>query len=192
MWQRRHPNFDNGKWIDCTKKDAEKFGPGGAYGGWEIREMPSMARNEALLCRLMNARSIAFDRLPRADVQAIHDAIDALKQSELVKIDGEEYAVHPVVAAELLRLHIENKALRKQIEIQKDEWLTWEAKRGALEKDAERYRYLRSDDIETPNGQREICVMLMRLPFMEDQRDETLVESELDAAIDAALNNQTG
>lgn len=109
MWQRRHQNFNDGKWIDCTKEDAEKFGPGGAYGGWEIREMPSMARNESLLCRLMNARSIAFDRLPRIDVQSIHDAIDALKQSELVKIHGEEYAVHPVVAAELLRLHMAAK-----------------------------------------------------------------------------------
>lgn len=118
MWQRRHPNFDDNKWIDCTKEDAEKFGPGGVYGGWEIREMPSMARNEALLCRLMNARSIAFDRLPRADVQAIHDAIDALKQSELVKIGGEEYAVHPVVAAELLRLHMAAKQ-REPSEVEK-------------------------------------------------------------------------
>lgn len=109
MWQRRNQNFDNGQWIDCTKEDAENFGPGGKYGGWEVRELPSKARNEDLLCRLMNARSIAFDRLPRTDVQTIHDAIDALKQSELVRIDGEEYATHPVVAAELLRLHLSLK-----------------------------------------------------------------------------------
>ena len=57
----------------------------------------------------------------------------------------------------------------------------------AIRKDAERYRWLRSDDIEVPHGQREICVMLMRLPFREDQTDETLIESELDAAIDAAM-----
>lgn len=39
MWQRRHPNFDDGQWTDCTREDAKKFGPGGAYEGWEIREI---------------------------------------------------------------------------------------------------------------------------------------------------------
>ena len=39
MWQRRHQNFDSGQWIDCTKEEAQKFGPGGAYGEWEIREL---------------------------------------------------------------------------------------------------------------------------------------------------------
>jgi hypothetical protein len=54
-------------------------------------------------------------------------------------------------------------------------------------KDAERYRWLRSDDIEVLPGQREICVYLERLPFREDQTDELLVDSALDTAIDAAM-----
>lgn len=53
-------------------------------------------------------------------------------------------------------------------------------------RDARRYRWLRSDDIEVPDGQREISVVLHRLPFSDDP-DITLIESELDAAIDAAI-----
>ena len=55
-----------------------------------------------------------------------------------------------------------------------------------LVEDAERYRWLRSDDIEVPDGQREIVVRLERLPFREDQSDEILTGAELDAAIDSA------
>ena len=39
-------------------------------------------------------------------------------------------------AAELRRLQAENEALRKQMEAQKDEWLSWNAKRQGLEADA--------------------------------------------------------
>jgi hypothetical protein len=58
---------------------------------------------------------------------------------------------------------------------------------AALRKDAERYRWLRSDDSEVLPGQREICVIQERLPHTEDA-DVTLIESELDAAIDAATS----
>jgi hypothetical protein len=54
-------------------------------------------------------------------------------------------------------------------------------------RDAARYRWLRSDDIEVLPGQREINVVKQHLPFREDQRDEVLTESALDEAIDAAM-----
>lgn len=40
------------------------------------------------------------------------------------------------------RIELERQLVeaRKQMEAQKDEWLSWEAKRKALEKDAERWR----------------------------------------------------
>jgi hypothetical protein len=60
------------------------------------------------------------------------------------------------------------------------------AKLAEAQRDAERYRWLRSDDISWQPDQREICVIMVRSPFAEDQ-DETLVESELDAAVDAAM-----
>ncbi|MGC0155795.1 ead/Ea22-like family protein [Chromobacterium vaccinii] len=55
-----------------------------------------------------------------------------------------------------------------------------------LERDAARYRWLRSDDIEVLPGQREICAVRFPLPSDEDAGEEVLFESELDAAIDAA------
>lgn len=47
--------------------------------------------------------------------------------------------------------------LQRQNEAQKDEWLSWEAKRAALEKDAARYRWLRDTGDATwrPFGLRE-------------------------------------
>ena len=57
----------------------------------------------------------------------------------------------------------------------------------ALEANAARYRWLRSDDIEVPHDQREIYVVMDPLPNREDQRREVLTESALDAAIDAAI-----
>lgn len=41
--------------------------------------------------------------------------------------------------AELEHVSAELAEVRKQIGAQKDEWLSWDAKRSALEKDAERY-----------------------------------------------------
>ena len=57
----------------------------------------------------------------------------------------------------------------------------------ALEADAARYRWLRSDDIAVPHNQREIYVVMDPLPNREDQRREVLTESALDAAVDAAI-----
>lgn len=61
-----------------------------------------------------------------------------------------ESAATAPLLARIAELKLENaelvKALeeaRKQMEAQKDEWLSWEAKRRDLEKDAERYRRLR-------------------------------------------------
>lgn len=65
--------------------------------------------DDSLMCRLMNVRIIGSGRLPKEDMKTIDDAIEAINHSEVVKIDGGEYAVHPVVAAELLRLHMAAK-----------------------------------------------------------------------------------
>ena len=54
-------------------------------------------------------------------------------------------------------------------------------------KDAERYQWLRSDDIEVLPGQREINVYMERLPHTEEP-DVFLIEKELDDAIDAAMS----
>jgi hypothetical protein len=61
--------------------------------------------------------------------------------------------------------------------------------RDELRKDAERYRWLRSNDIEIPPGQREIYVIQERLPHTEDA-NVMLVESELDGIIDAAMTKE--
>lgn len=58
----------------------------------------------------------------------------------------------------------------------------------ALEKDAGRYRWLRDDTIVTPDDQRCINVVMGRLPFRDDQKDEDLFGNELDEAIDAAMS----
>lgn len=81
--------------------------------------------------------------------------------------------------SELRRLAAENEALRKQIESQKDEWLSWAAKRKGLEKDAARYRFLCDF-----RGQRtELCF------DGESYRGKV----EFDAAIDSAMKeNQHG
>lgn len=72
MWQRRNQNFDNGQWIDCAKEEAEKFGPGGAYGGWEIRELP-------------------FSTTPTVDeIAAIRRLLDLARQVDHALDDSEE------------------------------------------------------------------------------------------------------
>ncbi|GAB3416880.1 hypothetical protein NX774_11985 [Massilia agilis] len=63
---------------------------------------------------------------------------------------------------------------------------------GEDARDAARYRWLRSDDIELQPGQREICAVMFRLPFCEDQTDEVLTESALDEVIDAAIAAKEG
>lgn len=68
-----------------------------------------------------------------------------------------------------------------------DKYQNMVARIAELERDAARYRWLRSDDIEVRPGQMEIYVTHARLPFDEDGADEVLVESALDAAIDAAM-----
>ncbi|MFA5898094.1 MAG: hypothetical protein WC829_03155 [Hyphomicrobium sp.] len=70
--------------------------------------------DDSLLCRLMNVRIIGSGRLPEVDIQTITDAIEAMNASDMVKINHETYAVHPAVAAELLRLHISVKALGRE------------------------------------------------------------------------------
>lgn len=61
------------------------------------------------------------------------------------------------------------------------------AERDALKVDAERYRLLRDDTREMPDGQRELYVVAHGLPFTDDG-DEALFGAALDAAIDAAMN----
>lgn len=67
--------------------------------------------------------------------------------------------------------------LERQNEAQKDEWLSWEAKRAALEKDAERYRWLQCFYIPPIDGDE------------WDAMDKAVAcgGTVLDAAIDAAI-----
>ncbi|WP_047236915.1 ead/Ea22-like family protein [Chromobacterium subtsugae] len=83
-------------------------------------------------------------------------------------------AANPAVVLALLA-HIDTQAVRI----------------AELERDAARYRWLRSDDIEVLPGQREICAVRFPLPSDEDAGEEVLFESELDAAIDAAMQPLT-
>lgn len=46
-WQRRHSNFDEGRWTDCSEEDAKNFGPGGKYEGFEVRQIPGSPKTEA-------------------------------------------------------------------------------------------------------------------------------------------------
>jgi len=55
-----------------------------------------------------------------------------------------------------------------------------------MARDAARYRWLRSDDIEVLPGAPEILVMKMPRHFM-DESEEILLESECDSDIDAAM-----
>lgn len=76
---------------------------------------------------------------------------------------------------------------RKQMEIQKDEWLSWEAKRKALGRDAERYRWLR--DVAHPDYGPAVaehqCNDWGRWYYAFPS------SAELDAAIDNAMKEQT-
>lgn len=74
----------------------------------------------------------------------------------------------------------------RELGCEPDNELILEAAHG-LKADAARYRWLRSDDIDVPHGQREICVYREHLPFA-DEPDELLIESALDDAIDAAMS----
>ncbi|WP_186167287.1 hypothetical protein [Burkholderia gladioli] len=55
-----------------------------------------------------------------------------------------------------------------------------------MAKDAGRYRWLRDENRETPDGTRELMAVQYRLPFSEGT-DTELFDTALDAAIDAAL-----
>lgn len=68
-----------------------------------------------------------------------------------------------------------------------DSWLACARALEPMLKDAERYQWLRSDDIEVLPGQREILVYMEHLPFTDDP-DVLLIGQELDNAIDAAMS----
>ena len=68
---------------------------------------------------------------------------------------------------------------RKQMEAQKNEWLSWEAKRKALEKDAERYRWIRKQHwsenllgvVVRPKDQTKLGSMLPSMELLDDTID---------------------
>lgn len=67
----------------------------------------------------------------------------------------EHHRCHPsdapmceAAAAELRRLSAELAEVRKQMDAQKDEWLSWDAKRSALEKDSERLDWLAVNPVD--------------------------------------------
>lgn len=57
-------------------------------------------------------------------------------------------------------------------------------------RDAERYRWLRDENIVMDDDQRSLNVVMGRLPFREDQKDEDMFGDELDEAIDAAMSRE--
>ena len=59
-----------------------------------------------------------------------------------------------------------------------------------MAKDAERYRWLRDENIVMADDQRSLNVVMGRLPFREDQKDEDLFGNDLDEAIDAAMSRE--
>lgn len=65
-----------------------------------------------------------------------------------------------------------------------------QADAGAVAKDAERYRWLRDENIVMADDQRSLNVVMGRLPFREDQKDEDLFGNDLDEAIDAAMSRE--
>ena len=80
-------------------------------------------------------------------------------------------------------LRAELEAARKQMESQKDEWLKWEAKRTALEKDADRYRWLRVNSCWTKGGLVVTSVKNVQLGAMCPT--DTTLDQTIDAAMEA-------
>lgn len=69
----------------------------------------------------------------------------AKRLSQLANLEANELAdVMNEAADELERLDRVNAELAAQNEAQKDEWLSWDAKRKDLERDSARYRWLRT------------------------------------------------
>lgn len=90
-------------------------------------------------------------------------------------------------AAELRRLDRVNAELVKQNEAQKDEWLSWEAKRKGLEREAERYRWVRDNaDVSFDEQQHFPTSTGVWIYSTSPSR------RELDAAIDTALSSSGG
>lgn len=97
----------------------------------------------------------------------------------------ESAATEPLLA-EIERLTRQLEEARKQMERQKDEWLSWESKRKALEQDAERYQAIRS------GLEMDAIVRVTKDPGMWETPYPVLLRGEeLDAAIDAAIKEQT-
>lgn len=78
--------------------------------------------------------------------------------------------------------------LERQNEAQKDEWLSWDAKRAALEKDAARWRFsmrYQKRYEETPELRCEAMDEMWRKVYQERRRAPT--REEYEAATDAAI-----
>lgn len=71
--------------------------------------------------------------------------------------------------------------LQRQNEAQKDEWLSWDSKRAALEKDAARYQWLKERLLAADFawGEPATCVWVFET--------DAPISADLDASIDAAI-----
>ena len=121
----------------------------------------------------------AMPPLPEPLFQIVGLGFDVYKDEEM-RAYAQAYAA-PLIARVA--------ELQRQNEAQKDEWLSWDAKRAALEKDAARYRWLRAPDTD-------VALVLDKVVGYEPigpggtggyNRYEYRAGDELDAAIDAAL-----
>lgn len=109
---------------------------------------------------------LGFELEERADVWVVVDDCGGVTPASLTE---------RVLWGELSRLDRGNAELVEQNEDQKNEWLSWDAKRAALEREAARYRLIR-------RGQRWSVI---------DGIGNTLRGGDLDAAVDAALTSAT-
>ena len=112
--------------------------------------------------------------------------------AELERLRSEDHAHALDLAAEIERLTPQLAEARKQMEAQKDEWLSWEAKRRDLEADAGRWR-------EWEQG-RGLTVVVPAPTDDKPNRKVTIIYSSnpypayptaVRAAIDAAIKEQT-
>ena len=123
-----------------------------------------------------------------SDEQKAQLILECRTYLDFVMIERIEAAATEPLLQRIAELERQLLEARKQMEAQKDEWLSWEAKRKALEKDAERWREWEKGNgltvvIPTPteeNLNRKVTVIYSPNPY---QTYKNALRSAIDAAI---------